>query len=150
MKKCSRCGEMTEGNFCTNCGAKMEEEIITEHKESTLCGQSQTTLDLLNKLNASKSEKKILEGCKKRKEKILAKISFGFSALFLYLGFYKMWVYENSDSYYSSNVNAYVGGDAYNYIINGTYATAFFVLTGTFLITGILLLILDSMKISKQ
>ena len=25
-------------------------------------------------------------------------------------------------------INAYVGGDAYNYIINGNYATAYFVL----------------------
>ena len=34
------------------------------------------------------------------------------------------------NSEYSSRlVNAYVGGDAYNYIINGTYAIAFFVLT---------------------
>ena len=32
---------------------------------------------------------------------------------------------------------AYVGGDAYNYIINGNYATAFFVLTLTFAMLGI-------------
>lgn len=33
--------------------------------------------------------------------------------------------YYNSDTYFSRNTNAYVGGDAYNYIINGTYFTAF-------------------------
>ena len=35
------------------------------------------------------------------------------------------------------NKNAYVGGDAYNYIINGTYAAAYFVLAAGFLISGI-------------
>ena len=33
--------------------------------------------------------------------------------------------------------NAYVGGDAYNYIINGNYVTAFFVLATLFVILGI-------------
>lgn len=39
-------------------------------------------------------------------------------------------------------VNAYVGGDAYNYIINGTYATAFFVLTAMFVLAAIGLVII--------
>lgn len=37
-----------------------------------------------------------------------------------------------------NNVNAYVGGDAYNYIINGTYFTAYSVLgVGAFIIATI-------------
>ena len=47
------------------------------------------------------------------------------SAIFVCLGFYKMFAYSNTDYSY---VNAYVGGDCYNYIINGTYAIAYFVL----------------------
>ncbi len=41
--------------------------------------------------------------------------------------------YSSSDYYYDydDNVNAYVGGDAYNYIINGTYFAGFMALTGT-------------------
>lgn len=48
-----------------------------------------------------------------------------------------MYVYRNSEYFTSRNVNAYVGGDAYNYIINGNYATAFFVLAAVFVIMGI-------------
>ncbi|UPW81766.1 hypothetical protein [Lysinibacillus sp. Ag94] len=48
------------------------------------------------------------------------------------MDFYKLFIYENndSDSYYiSSSKNVYVGGDAYSYILNGTYAT--FMLVGS-------------------
>ena len=44
-----------------------------------------------------------------------------------YKGYDKITNYYNSD-YSMLNKNAYVGGDAYNYIINGTYAAAYFVL----------------------
>ena len=61
------------------------------------------------------------------------------------IGFYKYIVYENNNSEYSylyddeeENVNAYVGGDAYNYIINGTYFTAYSILgVGSFIIATI-------------
>ena len=75
--------------------------------------------------------------------KVLAFISFVISEIFLDVGFYKMWAYDDS-SY--NPVNAYVGGDAYNYIINGTYATAFFVLTATFALMGIGFLILHTLR----
>ena len=54
----------------------------------------------------------------------------------LYKGIDKMTNYYNSE-YSSKLVNAYVGGDAYNYIINGTYATAFFVLTAMFALAAV-------------
>ena len=47
------------------------------------------------------------------------------------IGFYKITSYENPDSdysFYTEHVNSYVGGDAYNYIINGTYFTAYAVM----------------------
>lgn len=46
-------------------------------------------------------------------------------AIFVLQGFNKMFRYDDSSW---APVNAYVGGDAYNFIINGTYATAYFVL----------------------
>lgn len=55
------------------------------------------------------------------------------------MGFYKMFAYENSEYSFGTKTNVYVGGDAYNYIINGTYATGFFVLFGAFLIAGLLI-----------
>ena len=52
------------------------------------------------------------------------------------IGFYKYLIYENSG--YSNRVNAYVGGDAYNYIVNGTYFIAYSVLgVGSFIIATI-------------
>lgn len=66
--------------------------------------------------------------------------------IMLGIGFFKIWFYENPSSRYNSDylyddedsINAYVGGDAYNYIINGTYFTAFSVLgTGSILIAMI-------------
>lgn len=58
------------------------------------------------------------------------------SAIMLYKGYDKMTNYYNSEYSTSHNVNAYVGGDAYNYIINGNYATGFFVLSMGFMIAG--------------
>ncbi len=51
-------------------------------------------------------------------------------AVFFGMGFYKMFAYNNPETvrYSDQPVNAYVGGDAYNYIINANYATAYFVL----------------------
>lgn len=58
--------------------------------------------------------------------KLGAIISYICSIIFIGIGFSKLFVYENPD--YGDSVNAYVGGDAYNYIINGNYATAYFTL----------------------
>ena len=68
-------------------------------------------------------------------------ISFISSCVFFYKGYDKMSNYLNTDSKYSENINAYVGGDAYNYIINGTYSTSFFVLAIGFLLASILLIL---------
>lgn len=55
-------------------------------------------------------------------------ISYILSLIFIGLGFYKILVYENPDSYLLDSKNAYVGGDSYNYIINANYATGYFTL----------------------
>ena len=65
-----------------------------------------------------------------------------------YKGIHRMVAYHNSEYFTSNNVNAWVGGDAYNYIINGTHATAFFVLTTMFILTAIGLRILH--HVSRQ
>lgn len=53
------------------------------------------------------------------------------------LGFYKMFIYESGDSWAKDPVNAYVGGDAYNYIINANYAIGYFVLGGILILIAI-------------
>ena len=67
----------------------------------------------------------------------LSSISFIISVIVLGLGLDKMFNYENGESIPYEYHNAYVGGDAYNYIINGNYATGFFVLAAMFALMGI-------------
>lgn len=61
--------------------------------------------------------------------------------------------YYNSETY---GENAYVGGDAYNYIINGTYFTAYSVMgMGSYIIaaiffTGALILIHDDKESAEE
>lgn len=55
----------------------------------------------------------------------------------LFIGFHKMFAYESSEYSFIDPVNAYVGGDAYNYIINANYATGYFVLTLILVIAAI-------------
>ena len=78
--------------------------------------------------------------------KILSGISFFVSLIFLYMGFDKIYSYDNGELYPYTYHNAYVGGDAYNYIINGNYATAFFVLTLTFAMLGVGFCVLSYMR----
>lgn len=65
----------------------------------------------------------------------LAAVFFIAFGIVTYRGYDKMTKYYNS-GLSSLNKNAYVEGDAYNYIINGTYATAYFVLGSGFLLTS--------------
>ena len=57
-----------------------------------------------------------------------AVIVFCLGTYFFAIGFDKKDNYKYSEYSYSSNHNAYVGGDAYNYIINGNYFTGYMVL----------------------
>jgi len=74
--------------------------------------------------------------------KIMSTISFIIAAIFFWIGFDKMYNYSNPDSAFLARRNAYVGGDAYNYIINGTYATAFFVLGIGLMLMGCLCILI--------
>lgn len=67
---------------------------------------------------------------------VLGVISYLVASIFIGIGFHKMFVYKSSEILTSTNVNSYVGGDAYNYIINGNYTTAYFVLAGVFVLIG--------------
>lgn len=69
---------------------------------------------------------------------IIAICFFIASGFMLYKGYDKITNYYMSESFSSLNENAYVGGDAYNYIINGNYATGFFVLSMGFLLSGMI------------
>jgi len=86
--------------------------------------------------------------------KIGAIISYLGSLIFIGMGLHKMFVYENPEIYVSESKNSYVGGDAYNYIINANYATAYFTLAVfcavigmTFIISNLMLK--DKINITK-
>lgn len=58
--------------------------------------------------------------------------------IFIGMGFHKRYVYESNEHSWSTPKNAYVGGDAYNYIINGTYFTGYSVIgMGCFIVSAI-------------
>lgn len=69
-------------------------------------------------------------------------VSFIVSCVFLFKGYDKITNYANFESSVLDSVNVYVGGDAYNYIINANYATGYFVLATLFVIIGIGLIII--------
>ena len=77
---------------------------------------------------------------------VLAAISFVCSLFTFFKGIDKMTNYYNGKY---EQVNVYVGGDAYNYIINGNYATGFFVLTTMFVLAAIGLMILHYVSREK-
>lgn len=66
------------------------------------------------------------------------------------LGFNRMLVYDNGEYYPYELKNAYVGGDAYNYIINGNHSTAFFVLATLFAILGIGFIVLYYLSVLEN
>lgn len=74
-------------------------------------------------------------------------------SVFMYKGHDVKNNYYNSETY---GENAYVGGDAYNYIINGTYFTAYSVMgMGSYIIaaiffTGALLIIPDDKERNEE
>lgn len=76
-------------------------------------------------------------------------LCFWVSGAPLGMGLYKMFIYGN-DEQSKSYVNVYVGGDAYNYIINSNLATAYFVLFGAFFIGGVILAVADALLKHKQ
>jgi hypothetical protein len=70
--------------------------------------------------------------------------SFIFAVIFVGIGFYKIFAYSNSDL--GDKVNAYVGGDAYNYIINSNLGIAYFVLALIFVVIGSTFYICNHLK----
>lgn len=79
------------------------------------------------------------------KKEIVSKVMFVFAGVFLLLaiifasiGFNKINKYENPDSVFGSSVNAYVGGDAYNFIINGTYFAGYCAFGGALLVCAVI------------
>ena len=67
---------------------------------------------------------------------LIACVAIILGIVFCIIGFDKKNNYYSSENFYSLNVNAYVGGDAYNYIINGTYFAGYLALAGALFTCG--------------
>lgn len=91
-----------------------ENEMVSnlESESNTSVNESQTDKKNSNDSNDSSN--------------IFVVLSYIGAIIFICIGFYKMLSYNNGE--YGDVVNAYVGGDAYNYIINANYAVSYFIL----------------------
>lgn len=115
--------------------------MITEEMQNI----GENSEDISTKIEETKEENKEEAKNVYKKDKtrkitvwsIMSIISFIVSGFMLYKGYDKFAHYTNIEGYSSINVNAYVGGDAYNYIINSNYATGFYVLATLFTILGV-------------
>lgn len=67
---------------------------------------------------------------------ILSLLFFISGTYCIYEGFDKKDHYSQGEFSWSKNVNAYVGGDAYNYIINSTYFAGYCALGGAMFVCG--------------
>ena len=146
--KCPECGKEISASVhtCPNCGYPLvKDKITTSEKTTIVCPECKKEIpqgedkcaNCGYPINGSGGNMKI-ENIKNLST-VIAVLLYGCSGFFLYQGRDKMVNYYSSE-YSSFTKNAYVGGDAYNYIINGTYATSFFVLAVGFMITATLFL----------
>lgn len=77
---------------------------------------------------------------------------YSLASILVASGFYRLWVYTSPEDTvygYTSGVNAVVGGDAYNYMINATTAVAYFVAALVFVVIASSLLIMKTRKNNK-
>jgi len=120
---CSECGKQIEKNVssCPECGCpnEVKDEVIGEKfVESAIS------------VSAVKEKEEMVFTA-------ISIISFILACIFYYQGYDRMMNYSAA-----LRVNVWVGGDAYNLIINGTHSIAFFVLAVGFTLFGISMIIL--------
>ena len=110
LVKCPECGREFDDSLmqCPNCGCHINN---SDKSQSAL--NKQKVIDYLKSLQVF--------------FRILIAIFVIITIVFFYKAYDVKHNYRNTD-YTILNENAYVGGDAYNYIINGTYFTAYSVI----------------------
>lgn len=139
---CKRCGtQLLEGAVtCPQCGQQM---VIPENTSSP-ADQPTVREEKPNESSEASGAQKLSVWC------WLAITSLACGCFTFYKGIDKMIHYNAGDRYPYEPVNAYVGGDAYNYIINSNYAASFFVLTAMFVLAAVGLLIVHYLAKVKE
>ena len=152
--KCSKCGHaLDDGNEditckCLTCGNVIvgnleyfvgENDSFTQPTENVHSGFMKCPE--CGKEIKDTNNKSHIDGLRSMRTKviILAVICIIVSGVFFGKGYNVKNEYYNSD-YSTLNKNAYVVGDAYNYIINGTYFTGYSVIASAMLICGMILI----------
>ena len=146
---------------CPECGYPMntEHKKVSFKREHSLMLSSQQTnaeqsesqsdvsqLDMESAIN--KSPFKTLNTLKNILF-VISLVFFAISIIFFYKSYNVKNEYFNSEDYPILNKNAYVGGDAYNYIINGTYFTGYSVIASSTLLSGVILFIGSTLILVK-
>lgn len=76
----------------------------------------------------------------KTKLKVVSTISYSLSLIPFGRAIHLLTQYNNSEYFIEQNVNAWVGGDCYNFIISSTRANGMFILFGVLVIVATLFL----------
>ena len=136
---CPKCGNeiSEEDKTCSKCGCDIISDSLNADNEKS--GINDTEV-ISNNTKVSIIQNTKYYSC--------AKVSYFFSLVPLFIGFYKLFAYKNNE-YSLSNINAYVGGDAYNYIINAGYACSYFILFLSLFVLGSALLICNEIVKSR-
>lgn len=149
---CKKCGnEIVEGTICRNCGYDMNGTVVKE--SSNMYYEQPKNLSFIVEPEVKNTNSVVTTSTNDKKLSGWlwpAIVSALCSLVTLFKGINKMVSYSSGDHYPYKSVNAYVGGDAYNYIINGTYATAFFVLTTMFVLAAIGFVIIHYVSIASK
>lgn len=137
---CKKCGSILNDDLlCSFCGFQNVLVENVDEAENTSHKQNESTSVPIVKEDNISNEGNVAS--KNRIWAVLSSVMFIISFIPLYKGYDKMHNYYSSETFYSLNRNAYVGGDAYNYIINAGYSTAYYVLAIGFAILGVVFLI---------
>lgn len=130
---CPKCGaELSEDSeFCNECGEKIV--TFTEILGKPYSSSDNNTTKYVN------SKKITLDSSNRSKITTVLTILIGIILICLSLYFFNCG-FDKKDNYVSSLTNSYVGGDAYNYIINGTYFSGYMALGSGILVSGVGLL----------
>ena len=153
--RCEKCGYLIPKGQ-TKC-PKCEEPTVEIKNEDEKNKSFENTIEATVTTEKSLGVKKIkhFEAAEERIDrstgwKTLSILSLLCSLVTAGLGIYKMLWYENSEYSWGEHINVYVGGDAYNYIINSNYTTAYFVLTAMFVLAAIGLMILHYLSLNVK
>lgn len=131
MIKCHECGKEISDwtGLCPNCGCPIEKQDSVQNKNQ------QPSVESLHLI------KNMLIG--------VIVLCFIVSGVFFYKAYEVKNKYYKSDDYSSLDKYVYVGGDAYNYIINGTYFTGYSIIASSLLLSG-MILVSNSIKITMK